>query len=120
MNIFYGLVRTPASKIDHDAITAAINDLEKVLELALNAGAEDCISYSGDFHEIHCEKDDVYKVKKLLEKNINLFISTGIEWVPSIFVEVNGIEKNDIVSFLENIEDNDDVQNVYSNVKFVD
>ena len=34
MNIFYGLVRTPANKIDHDAITAAINDLEKVLELA--------------------------------------------------------------------------------------
>ncbi len=102
-------------KIDYNLLSE-----EKVLELALNAGAEDCISYSGDFHEIHCEKDDVYKVKKLLEKNINLFISTGIEWVPSIFVEVNGIEKNDIVSFLENIEDNDDVQNVYSNVKFVD
>ena len=54
----------------------------------------------------------------MLENEIDSFISTGIEWMPIIFIEVNGNEKDDIVSFLENIEDNDDVQNVYSNVKF--
>ena len=36
-----------------------------------------------NFHEIHCDKENVYKVKKILEKNIETsFISTGIEWVP--------------------------------------
>ena len=34
VNIFYGLVRTPADEIDHDAIDLAIGDLEKVLALA--------------------------------------------------------------------------------------
>ena len=34
VNVFYGLVRTPADKVDHDAINAAIDDLEKVLALA--------------------------------------------------------------------------------------
>ena len=58
------------------------------------------------------------KLKKLLEKEINFFISTGIEWIPIIFIEVNQNEKDEIVNFLENIEDDDDVQNVYSNVKF--
>ncbi len=92
---------------------------EKVLDFALSAGADDCISYSGEFHEIHCEKDKIYKVKKLLEKNIDTFISTGIEWVPIIYTEVNSNEKDEIVNFLENLEDDDDVQSVYSNVKFI-
>jgi YebC/PmpR family DNA-binding regulatory protein len=92
---------------------------EKVLDLALNAGADDCISYDGEFHEIHCEKDKIYKVKKLLENEIDTFISTGIEWVPTIYTEVNSNEKDEIVNFLENLEDDDDVQSVYSNVKFI-
>ena len=37
-----------------------------------------------------------------------------------VFLEVNKNEKDDISSFLEDIEDNDDVQNVYTNVKFND
>ena len=90
---------------------------EKALDLALSSGAEDCISYPDDLHEIHCHKEEIYKVKKLLEKEINFFISTGIEWIPKIFVEIGNNEKDEIVSFLENIEDDDDVQNVYSNVK---
>ena len=32
VTVFYGLVRTPANEIDHDAIAAALNNLEKVLE----------------------------------------------------------------------------------------
>ena len=73
-----------------------------------------------DFHEIHCEKDEIYKVKKQLENDIKSFISTGIEWIPLIYIEVNKSEKPNIISFLESIEDDDDVQNVYSNVKFID
>ena len=38
--------------------------------------------------------------------------------MPLNFIEVNRNEKDEIVSFLENLEDDDDVQNVYSNVKF--
>jgi|TARA_B100000929_G_C15476487_1_gene409694 YebC/PmpR family DNA-binding regulatory protein len=100
-------------KIDYNLISE-----EKVLDLALNAGAEDCISYDGSIHKIHCEKEEIYKVKKLLENEIDSFISTGIEWIPTIFIEANDNEKDDILSFLETLEDYDDVQNVYSNVKF--
>ena len=85
---------------------------------AINAGANDCISYNGEFHEIHCNKEEIYKVKKLLERKIDSFISARIEWMPLNFIEVNRNEKDEIISFLENLEDDDDVQNVYSNVKF--
>jgi len=105
--------QTGVIKMDYNLISE-----EKILDLALNSGAEDCISFSPDFHEIHCEKEDIYKVKKLLENDINSFISTGIEWVPIVHIEVNKDEKDDILSFLENLEEDDDVQNVFSNVKF--
>ena len=107
--------QTGVIKVDYKLIPE-----EKIIDLALNAGAKDCLTYSGDFHEIHCEKENVYKVKKLLENDIHTFISAGIEWVPIVFIEVSNNDKNDIINFLENVEDNDDVQSVYSNVKFID
>ena len=100
-------------KIDYNLITE-----DKILDLALNAGAEDCISFMGEFHEIHCDKDEIYKVKKILENDIESFISAGIEWIPIVFIEANESEKEEIFNFLENLEDDDDVQNVYSNIKF--
>ena len=107
--------QTGVIKIDYNLISE-----EKILDLALNSGAEDCISFSPDFHEIHCEKEDIYKVKKLLENDIDSFISTGIEWVPLVHTEVNKNEQVDIIRFLENLEEDDDVQNVFSNVKFTE
>ena len=44
------------------------------------------------------------------------FISTEIEWVPLNSVEVNKDNKNSVLDFLETLEEDDDVQNVYSNV----
>ena len=56
----------------------------------------------------------------MLENDINSFISTGIEWIPLVYVEVKDGEKDNIITFLEHLEEDDDVQNVYSNVKLKD
>ena len=50
------------------------------------------------------------------EKIIVNFISTEIEWVPINSVEVNKDNKDSIADFFETLEEDDDVQNVYSNV----
>ncbi len=88
---------------------------ENVFELALDSGADECISYD-DFHEIQCPMSEIYNVKKKLEKIVANFISTEIEWVPlnSINVDKDRIEL--VVEFLEALEDDDDVQNVFSNI----
>ena len=44
------------------------------------------------------------------------FISTEIEWVPLNSVEVNIENKDSVEDFLETLEEDDDVQHVYSNV----
>ena len=104
--------QTGVIKIDYNLIPE-----ERIIELALSAGADDCISYNHEIHEIHCEKDEIYKVKKILENEIDTFISTGIEWIPTVFVEIDKSDRENIINFLENLEDDDDVQNVYSNIK---
>ena len=91
---------------------------EDILELAIEAGANECKS-DEEFHEIQCSKNDIYNVKKELEKKISNFISTGIEWVPLNAVEISEEKKKELISFFETLENDDDVQNIYSNAKFL-
>ncbi len=90
---------------------------EDILELAIKAGANECKS-DEEFHEIQCSINDIYNVKKELEKKISNFISTGIEWVPLNAVEISEEKKKELISFFETLENDDDVQNIYSNVRF--
>jgi YebC/PmpR family DNA-binding regulatory protein len=91
---------------------------DKILELAIESGADECRS-THDFHEIQCQVNDIYNVKKELEKEISNFISTEIEWRPINSIKI-GKEKNEgLINFFEALEDDDDVQNIYSNAEFV-
>jgi transcriptional/translational regulatory protein YebC/TACO1 len=60
---------------------------------------------------------EIYNVKKKLEKIVANFISTEIEWVPLNSVNITNDRRDNVIEFLETIEDDDDVQNVYSNVQ---
>ena len=91
---------------------------EEIFELAIEAGAIDCL-LKKNFHEIHCSINNVYVVKKELEKRIMNFISTGIEWIPLNFIEISREKKEELINFFETLEENDDIQNVYSNVEFL-
>ena len=91
---------------------------ENILEIAIESGADECIS-NNDFHEIHCEISEVYNVKKKLESTIQNFIFAGIEWKPLNNVQINKNKLEATTVFLETLEDNDDVQSVYTNLKFI-
>ena len=91
---------------------------EKIFELSIDSGAEDCLSNS-DIYEIHCEKNQIYSVKKKLEAVIENFISTGIEWIPLIYVELSKDKEEIFREFLENLDNNEDVQNIYTNSKIL-
>ncbi len=99
-------------KIDKKEVTD-----ERIFELAIEAGADECKS-NNEFHEIHCRMNEIYNVKKELEKEINNFISTEIEWIPLNNVEVSKEKNDDLINFFESLEEDDDVQNVYSNAEF--
>ena len=91
---------------------------DKIFELAIESGADECKS-THDFHEIQCQVNDIYNVKKELEKEISNFISTEIEWRPINSIKI-GKEKNEgLINFFEALEEDDDVQNIYSNAEFI-
>ena len=89
-------------------------DEEKIFNLATDAGANDCIFHE-NYYEIHTNNDEIYDVKNLLEKEISNFISTEIEWIPVNKINLNEEDKEKMKKFLEILEDDDDVQNVYTN-----
>jgi len=90
---------------------------DRIFELAIESGASECKS-NENYHEIHCSVNEIYNVKKELEKEIRNFISTEIEWLPINSVKISKEKNDDLISFLQTLEDDDDIQNVYSNAEF--
>ena len=99
-------------KIDRNEISD-----ENIFELAIESGADECISHD-EFHEIQCPVSEIYNVKKKLEKVVTNFISTEIEWVALNNANVENDRCDDVIEFLETLEEDDDVQNVFSNANF--
>ena len=99
-------------KIDKNEISE-----ENILELAIESGDNECIT-KNDFHEIQCSMNEIYNVKKKLEAVIANFISTEIEWMPLNNINIKKEKQESTIEFLEALEDDDDVQSVYSNVSF--
>ena len=99
-------------KIDKKEITD-----EKIFELAIESGANECISEQ-NIHEIHCPSNDIYNVKKKLEKEIENFISTDIEWIPLNKINISKQDQENVIEFFEALDEDDDVQNFYSNANF--
>ena len=89
---------------------------EAILELAVEAGAEECIS-DENFHKIFCAKEQFYKVKTAIEKKVDIFIHSGIEWYPLNQLDLKEDQYKSAVHLLESLEEDDDVQNVYTNLK---
>ena len=101
-----GIIRIDKKKVSDDDI----------LELSINAGAEDCQS-NNLYHEIITKKENFYKVKLEIEKKIQEFESARIEWLPITRILLDKEKTKSILNFIEKLEDDDDVQNVYANIE---
>jgi YebC/PmpR family DNA-binding regulatory protein len=87
-----------------------------ILEISINEGAEDCLSNS-KYHEVIIAKGNFYKVKLEIEKKIQEFISSGIEWLPINKILLNQEKTKTVLNFLEILENDDDIQHVYANLE---
>jgi len=87
---------------------------EQALEIAINAGAKDCNSITEN-HEIITEKEDFYKVKSEIEKKVDKFIYSGVEWRPHEYLDLNKEQSEKIIKILDALDEDDDVQNTFIN-----
>jgi YebC/PmpR family DNA-binding regulatory protein len=94
-------------------------DEDKIIEAALEAGADDVVAQDGSF-EIYAPADAFDAVNDALAKAGYGFLSAQIEMAPQSYVSLTdaGDIKN-MEKLLELLEDNDDVQNVWHNAERV-
>jgi YebC/PmpR family DNA-binding regulatory protein len=87
---------------------------EEIFEIAINAGAKDCVDLNGIF-EVITEKEDFYKIKTKLEKEIETFDYSSIEWRPLNYINLDKVQGEQILELLTSLEELDDVQNIFTN-----
>jgi YebC/PmpR family DNA-binding regulatory protein len=104
-----GLIEYPASA----------GDADKVLEAAIEAGADD-VESDEDAHRIWTGVESLHEVSKALEPMLGEAASAKLAWRPSMEVEVRGDDAASLMKLLDALDDDDDVQTVWGNEKVPD
>ena len=91
-------------------------DADKLMEDALEAGAEDFSEEEDNILEITCEPDDLDAIKQDLEAKGYTFASAEVCQVPSTYVTLTTEDAiNHMTYLLDALDDDDDVVNVWHN-----
>lgn len=97
--------------IDRSTTTLSEDDM---MMMALDAGAED-VKAEDEVFEITTAPSDFSAVRDALEGNGLEFLEASVEMVPQNTVELDEAAAEKMQRLIDNLEDNDDVMNVYSN-----
>jgi YebC/PmpR family DNA-binding regulatory protein len=109
-----GSVSYQFEQIGQIKIKKELMSTNDALEIAINSGAEDCVT-TDLHHEINCKKEEFNSVREEIEKKIKDLSFAGLIWNPLSKVNLDKEAFTKVVNFLEQIEDDDDVQNVFTN-----
>jgi len=93
------------------------NSEDKIMEVALDAGAQDVQTLDDGTIEVICTPEDFEAINAAMKKSNLLPAHAAVSMVASVQVEVQGEDAEKLVKLLEMLEDLDDVQNVYSNAE---
>lgn len=92
---------------------------EELLAVATDAGAED-LELQGELWEITCGPADVAALRSALEESGVKVESAGVTMVPSATVPLEYDTAKRVLALMDDLEDSDDVQEVYSNFDIPD
>lgn len=95
-------------------------DEDKIMEVALEAGALDITTEDSGEVNVTCAPEDLGKLQDAFKANQLHSISAEIAMIPATYVEVDDTQAPTVVKMLEMLEDLDDVQEVFSNVDISD
>tara|TARA_Y100001958_G_scaffold157747_1_gene153638 strand:- start:333 stop:1055 length:723 start_codon:yes stop_codon:yes gene_type:complete len=87
---------------------------EEAFEISINAGASDC-KLIENYHEIITNKEDFYRIKTTLEKKIDSFAYSAVEWRAHSSLNLNKEQSKKMIELLGLLEDLDDVQYIFTN-----
>lgn len=94
-------------------------DGDELMLKAIDAGAEDFSAEDEDY-EIITDPSELYKVKEALEQSGYKITSAEISLIPQNTVKLEGEQAKKALNLIENLDDHDDVQNVYHNLEITE
>ncbi|MHC0448615.1 YebC/PmpR family DNA-binding transcriptional regulator [Candidatus Lariskella endosymbiont of Hedychridium roseum] len=92
---------------------------DRMLEIALDAGALDCIFYESEC-EIVCDHTDFHSTREKLESELGTPSIARLIWKPNAQISLSEDKLKTMIKLIDILEDNDDVQNVYHNFTIPD
>ncbi|MCC7145449.1 MAG: YebC/PmpR family DNA-binding transcriptional regulator [Phycisphaeraceae bacterium] len=87
---------------------------DKLMELALDAGAQD-VQDAGEAWQVICEPTDFVRLRQALEKAGIALESAGLTQLPNLTVTCTGETARKTLALIDALEDHDDVQKVHAN-----
>ncbi|PID61267.1 MAG: YebC/PmpR family DNA-binding transcriptional regulator [Ignavibacteriae bacterium] len=92
---------------------------DDLMEIVLEAGAED-LSTEEDFFEITAAVEDFENVRKAVTEAGMEVENASLQWIAKNTVDVSGDTEEKLIKLIDMLEDNDDVQNVFTNADFAE
>ncbi len=92
---------------------------DELMELALEAGAEDVREEENEF-EVLTDPLSFEGVRKVLEEKGLKFLEAKVTMIPQNLVKLDGTKAEQMLKMMEKLEDNDDIQHVYANFDIAD
>jgi YebC/PmpR family DNA-binding regulatory protein len=89
-------------------------DEDKLMEIALEAGAED-VREDEETLEVLTDASQFETVKKIFDAHKMNYLEAQIDLVPQTSVKLEGKSAETMLKLMESLEDSDDVQNVHAN-----
>lgn len=109
-----GSVSFMFSRVGEIIYPLTTGDGDKIMEAAIDAGAEDVVS-DEEQHVVICAFEDIGEVSKNLEAVLGEAQSIKTIWRPTTAAPVDEEKAQSVLRLIANLEDDDDVQNVYAN-----
>lgn len=114
-----GSVAFSFSRVGEIVYPASVGSNDKVLEAAIEAGADD-VESNEETHVIVCAFESLGEVSKALEAALGAANSVKPVWKPQNTVMLDEEKATTALKLIDMLEDDDDVQNVYSNFEMSD
>ena len=109
-----GSVSFMFDRVGQIVYSAAAGSEDAVMEAAIESGADD-VESDDETHTIYTAFEQLSEVAQALEGALGEPKSTGVVWRPKSLTPVTGDPAATLMKLIEALEDDDDVQNVYSN-----
>jgi YebC/PmpR family DNA-binding regulatory protein len=110
-----GSVKFQFDKKGYFAVEKSAVAEDKLMEIVLDAGADDLQTDDADVYEIFTAPENFEAVRQALESNKIATVEGKLDLIPSTYVSVDEQKAKQVMRLLELLDDHEDTQNVWSN-----